>query len=389
MCEAGLSVIGVDRDRSRAEKVNKKQMPFQETGCGDLIKKVDFRVFEDLDKIEECADIIITVGTPLLAHIETDLSQVSQVVSRVCRHLKPGHNLILRSTVAPGTTEYVKKYIERETALTVGRDIFLSFCPERIAEGQALSEIHTLPQIIGCHDETSFARASQIFSRLTADIFKTDYISAELVKLFNNISRYIHFAVANQFMMIAENFGANIYDILQMANHKYPRGILAQPGFTAGTCLRKDFGMLNEYNPYSDLMLSAWKINEFLPKFLVENITGRTAITGKNVAVLGYAFKMDTDDPRDSLVPKMIRYIAREVPASIALHDPCMPGLIDGRFENRRLDDIIPPADVIFIGANHSVFKNNFAHILNLAKPGAYFADIWNVSQTKKIIFQK
>ena len=103
----------------------------------------------------------------------------------------------------------------------------------------------------------------------------TDYVSAELVKLFNNIARYVHFAVANQFALVADTFGANIYEIRRLANHEYPRSHIAMPGLTAGTCLRKDFGMINEWSPYPDMLLAAWKMNEFIPAFLVQHLGKR------------------------------------------------------------------------------------------------------------------
>jgi UDP-N-acetyl-D-mannosaminuronic acid dehydrogenase len=389
MCEAGIAAVGIDKDPAIIEKVSNKEMPFSENGCDDLIKKVDFRVYEQMAKAEECENIIITVGTPLSAHIETDLSQVSKVILSLCKYLKPGHNVILRSTVAPGTTLYAKRLIEKETHLSVGSDIYLSFCPERIAEGKALREIHELPQIVGCEDEESYRLAESLFKKLTGDILRANYISAELVKLFNNISRYIHFAVANQFAIIADNFNADIYDILYMSNYKYPRGVIPQPGFTAGTCLRKDFGMLNEHIPYSDLLLSAWKTNEFLPKFLLEGLLKRTPVSGKKIAVLGYTFKRDSDDVRDSLVPKLIRYIEREVPASVAVHEPHLGRIIDGEQANSPLYEAVSDADVIFIGVNHRVFQEGFAEIRAAAKDTAFFVDIWNVSGTQKIFFRK
>jgi UDP-N-acetyl-D-mannosaminuronic acid dehydrogenase len=364
-------------------------MPFHENGCDELIKEVDFHIYGEIKEIAECGNIIITVGTPLNAHIETDLSQVSQVVCEVCKYLKPGHNVILRSTVAPGTTRYIRRYIERATPFSIGKDVFLSFCPERIAEGKALKEIHELPQIIGCEDDESYKRAESLFTKLTNDIMRTDYISAELVKLFNNISRYIHFAVANQFAIVADNFDANIYDIIHMSNYKYPRGIIPQPGFTAGTCLRKDFGMLNENIPYNDLLLSAWKINEFLPKFLVDGILKKTSLTGKKIAMLGYTFKKDTDDTRDSLVPKLIRYVEREVPAAVLVHEPHLGPVIDEKYENVPIGEALAGADVVFLGANHSVFQDGFADICDGVRADTFFVDIWNVGKTQKIFFQK
>ena len=218
-----------------------------------------------------------------------------------------GHLLCLRSTVAPGTTRFVHKWIERHTRLRVGKEIFLAFCPERIAEGRAYEELHTLPQIIGAEDDESHRRAAELFAHLAPEILPSSYVTAELVKLFNNILRYVHFALANQFAMIADEFGANIYETRRLANYKYPRSFLAAPGMTAGTCLRKDFGMINEWSPYPDMLLSAWKVNEYVPAFLVDHLLQRTEIHDTVVAILGFSFKAETDDVRDSLAAVALR----------------------------------------------------------------------------------
>ena len=388
LLESGFKVIGVDTNQETVDLVNSQKMPFDETGCEELIKKVNLEATTDISKVEFAQNLIITVGTPLVQHIETDLSQINKVVDNIMPYLRHGHNIILRSTIAPKTTEYIKKKIEQKTCLVAGETLFISFCPERIAEGKALEEIKELPQIIGCEDQKSFDMAKNIFSRLTPNLFRTTYTAAELVKLFNNISRYINFAVANQFAIISENYDENINDIIHMANYKYPRGNIATPGFTAGTCLRKDFGMINESNPYSDILLSAWKINEFMPKFLVDNLKTKTEMYNKNITILGYSFKSDTDDTRDSLIPKLIRYIEREVPKSIKIHDPYLSVIIDNVFENVELDDALEGADILYIGTNHKQFVASKAHILNKISKECWIVDIWDVFKTGKIFFK-
>jgi UDP-N-acetyl-D-mannosaminuronic acid dehydrogenase len=323
-----------------------------------------------------------------MAHIETDLRQIERVLQTMIKYIKSGHNIILRSTVAPGTTNYVKKYLEQRTNFIVGRDIFLSFCPERLAEGKALRELKELPQIIGAEDTESGMRARELFEKLTPDIFPTSYVSAELTKLFNNISRYIHFAISNQFAMIADKYGQNILEIIHMSNYKYPRGVIATPGLTAGTCLRKDFGMINEDIPYTDLLLSAWKINEFVPKFLVDGMKKRIDIYNKKIAVLGYSFKADTDDTRDSLAPKFLRYLERELPSEVRVHDPFLPDTFDG-YANTSLENAILDADIVYIATNHSVFSKKADNLLKLAKHGCWFADIWGVLGKGEIFFSK
>jgi UDP-N-acetyl-D-mannosaminuronic acid dehydrogenase len=209
-----------------------------------------------------------------------------------------------------------------------------------------------------------------------------------LAKLYTNISRYITFAIANQFSLIADYFNEDIYSILHLVNYKYPRGGVPSPGFTAGTCLRKDFGMINETIPYTDMLLSSWKINEYMPKFLVDGLLKRTLFKGKIVAVLGYAFKRNTDDIRDSLVPKLIRYIEREVPHEIRVHDPCLEG-IDGNYKNFTLDGAISGADIVYLSIDHSLFIDRKEYILTNVREDCYFIDLWNIMGTNKIFFRK
>jgi GDP-L-fucose synthase len=340
LSKAGLKCFGIDRDDNLIAKVNNKEMPFFEPKLETVIKEVEFKIDKDFSLLAETEYIIITVGTPILQHIETDLSQINSVIDKILEILRKNHTIILRSTVAPKTTNYIKRYIEKNTKFHIGEDIFLSFCPERIAEGKAYEELQSLPQIIGTEDRGSFERSEKIFLHLTNDILPTNYISAELAKLYNNISRYAYFAIANQFALIADFFDQDIYKILHLTNYKYPRGKIYYPGFTAGTCLRKDFGMINETIPYTDMLLSAWKINEYMPKFLVENLLKRTEINGKTVAVLGYTFKQDADDTRDSLTIKLLRYLEREVPKEIRVCEPHLKQ-IDKRYSNYSLYEAI------------------------------------------------
>lgn len=314
LLEVGVHVVGLDVDARLRETVNAGRMPFHEPGYDALVASRRFVVHDDPSIVSRARTLVITVGTPLHNHIETDLRQIQRVLEGVAPFLRSGHLICLRSTVAPGTTAFVQRWLSRHTKLEVGRDLGLAFCPERIAEGKAYEELRTLPQIVGAQDADSLAAASALFGRLAPEIMPTDFVSAELVKLFNNISRYVHFALANQFALIADEQGANIHEIRRMANHRYPRNGIAAPGLTAGTCLRKDFGMINEWSPYPDLLLSAWKMNEYIPAFLVQHLRQRTPLHDKRVALLGYSFKADTDDVRDSLAPKLYRYVDRETP---------------------------------------------------------------------------
>lgn len=391
LIDAGMDVVGLDTDQDLRANVNAGVMPFKEPGYEETIKTRKFKVSGSAEQISQAETIIITVGTPLHTHIETDLRQIRSVLETLSEHLRAGQLLCLRSTVAPGTTDFVARWLEKHTDLSIGEELDLVFCPERIAEGKAREELATLPQIIGARHVRAAERAERVFRRLTSKFFHTDFTSAELVKLFNNINRYVHFALANQFAIIADTFDVDIYAILTMANHDYPRNRIASPGLTAGTCLRKDFGMINEWTPYPDMLLSAWKMNEYIPAFLVQHMKKRTPLHNKRVGILGYSFKADTDDTRDSLAPKLCRYIERETPERIVVSDEHLPRprfTAEGEsVENRPEEDVLFGSDVIFVATNHSSYKRSLNRIRSRS-PETWVADLWNVGATNKIFYQ-
>jgi len=361
-------------------------MPFFEKGCDELLSKANTQFTNDITSVAVADYIIITVGTPLFKHIETDLSGVHEVVNSLLQVLKQGHSIILRSTVAPETTTFIKKYIELNTNLQVGKDLALSFCPERLAENHALEELKSLPQVIGAEDDLSMARSERLFEPFGVKIMHTTYVSAELVKLFNNNARYIDFAVANQFAIIANDYGQNVYEIIRMCNEDYPRGYIYGPGLTAGTCLRKDFGMLNERSPASDILLSAWKVNEYMPYHLVDNISRYCDLYGKKISILGYTFKKNSDDTRDTLVPKLIRYIERKVPASITICEPHLKETTIQGYLNRTVEESLRDADIVFIAINHDLFRNAEG-IVGFMKKGTWVVDIWNSLGRDEFLF--
>jgi UDP-N-acetyl-D-mannosaminuronic acid dehydrogenase len=391
LMDAGARVVGIDRDQTLRGHINAGEMPFHEPGYDALIARRSFQVHGAADVVAKSRAIVITVGTPLHNHIETDLGQVRAVLDVVRPYLTPGQLVCLRSTVAPGTTQYVGRWLARATGLQVGRDFQLAFCPERIVEGKAYDELRTLPQIIGSEDPASAEAATALFGRLTTDLMHTNLITAELVKLFNNITRQVHFALANHFALVSDTLGANIFEVQRLTNYKYPRQGLASPGLTAGTCLRKDFGMINEWSPYPDLLMSAWKMNEYMPMFLVQHMKQRAPLFERCVAVLGYTFKADSDDTRDSLVPKLLRYIERELPSEIRVSDHHLADPIAdtayGTARNWSAPAAVESADFVFVGTNHAGYHDVLREIAS-RRPDAWVGDLWNVGKIGKVFYQ-
>ncbi|MCR4340411.1 MAG: nucleotide sugar dehydrogenase [Gemmatimonadaceae bacterium] len=381
----GMTVVGIDRDPRLLESLARREMPFHEEGCQELLTRSTRVRFTSAYADAHDADyVIVTVGTPVHQHIETDLSLVRQVVEGLLPILRTGQTIILRSTLAPGTTAYLKAYIELHSPWRIGQDIGLACCPERLAENAALRELSLLPQVIGCEDDFSREAACRLFASLGVKLLVTTYVSAELVKLFNNVSRYVNFAVANYLATIAAEHGQHIHELVHMSNEDYPRGVIPGPGFTAGTCLRKDFGMINERFAGTDLLLSAWKVNEYMPYHVVEHLSSQTSLHGQEVVVLGCTFKRNSDDTRDALTPKLIRYIERKVPSRILVCDPHVKDAVVDGYPNLAMDQCLPSADVVFIAVNHECFSAEA--VLGHAKPGAWIVDLWNCLGTGQVV---
>jgi UDP-N-acetyl-D-mannosaminuronic acid dehydrogenase len=288
--------------------------------------------------------------------------------------LEPGHALILRSTVAPGTTEFVAGYLAKQRGFEIGHEVFVAHAPERIAAGRFVDEISTLPCIVGGVGQESGDKVAALFEIFGAPIVQTTPVQAELAKIWTNIVRYTQFALPNLLMMDCEKHGANVFEVIDLINEDYPRGGIAQPGLTAGTCLRKDFAFSEERSNSPGMLLAVSRVHESVPLFLIEGMKRRVqTLEGKKVAVLGLAFKADTDDERDSLSHKIVRMLEREL-ADVAVHDPVVAA------PTSSFDEAIMDADVIVVATNHSEYSRpeTLGAILDSAHRECLVVDPWN-----------
>jgi UDP-N-acetyl-D-mannosaminuronic acid dehydrogenase len=182
--------------------------------------------------------------------------------------------------------------------------------------------------------------------------------------------------------MDCERYEANVFDVIKLINSDYPRGGMKKPGFTAGTCLRKDFAFSEERSNSPGMLLAVSRVNESVPLFLVDGIKRRIggSLRGRKVAVLGLAFKRDTDDERDSLSHKLIRLLEREL-ADVVVHDPFVPGF------DTSLDEVLTGVNVVIVATNHSAYSNPaiFASITAHAQIDCLIVDPWNVFQSSQV----
>jgi UDP-N-acetyl-D-mannosaminuronic acid dehydrogenase len=270
----------------------------------------------------------------------------------------------------------VAGYIEQRRGFKVGEELFVSHVPERIAENHFLQEIATLPCIVGGVGEGSGARAAELFEVFGTEIVQTTPVQAELVKIWTNILRYTQFALPNLLMMECEQYGANVFDVVDLINHDYPRGGIARPGLTAGACLRKDFTFSEERSSAPGMLLAVSRVHETVPIFLVKGLKSRLggSLRDLKVAVLGLTFKRDSDDTRDSLSYTVLRMLEREL-AHVARHDPHVPD------ESEPLEAALEGADAVVVATNHSEYEK----VLPLLPHDAVIVDPWNVTGTGEV----
>jgi len=376
--DRGLRTIGVDRDPARLGAVGEGRMPFAETGAQELLDRVHAGGALSLsDRVADAAaarQIVITLGTPSFSHIEIDMRDIRSALDDLLGVLAPGHSLILRSTIAPGTTDFVAGYLAKHRGFEIGEEVFVAHAPERIAAGRFLAEIDTLPCIVGGVGERSGAVAAELFGVFDAPIVQTTPVQAELAKIWANILRYTHFALPNLLMMDCERYAANVFEVIDLINRDYPRGGIAQPGLTAGTCLRKDFTFSEERSAAPGMLLAVSRVNESVPLFLLEGAKRRLgSLANRNVAVLGLAFKADTDDERDSLAHKLIRLLEREL-ADVSVHDPHVPT------PTLSFEEALDGAELVIVASNHAEFRSPqaLAAIAERAGADCLVVDPWN-----------
>jgi UDP-N-acetyl-D-mannosaminuronic acid dehydrogenase len=312
LASVGKKVVLYDINQKVGEIVLQGKMPFIEVGAEELLKKVlGNKLFVSSDKkvISDSYFVIIVIGTPVDEHLNPKFTIFKNFFDEIIEWIKDDQHIILRSTVFPGTTEKIKAHIESK-----GKHTKVSYCPERIAQGKAIEEIRSLPQIVASSDENAQKEAGELFLLLTKDILHLEPIEAELAKLFTNVWRYIEFSISNQFYQIATQNGVDFYKIYNAITYHYPRVQGLPPaGFAAGPCLFKDTMQLAAFSNNSFFIgHAAMLVNEGLPNFIIQRLKERYSLKDKIVGILGMAFKANNDDKRESLSYKLKKILAIE-----------------------------------------------------------------------------
>ena len=346
-----FNVIGIDKDSKKIEMINKRKMPFMENNLKELFqnKKLKIKLTENINEIKKTKYIIVTLGTPIDEYLNPSYSSFFKVIDKIINLLDDSQILILRSTLAPGTTKKILDKIRNKK-----KKAGVAFCPERITQGFAIKEIYELPQIISYSDERARKGCRKIFLKFNKDLFECSFEEAEVTKLFCNSWRYIKFAIANEFYKICKIHNLNFNKIRKAMSFKYPRGKdIPRSGFTAGPCLLKDTMQLSSFSrEHFTFGNSAMLVNETLPEFIIQEAKKKINLKRKKILIMGMAFKADNDDIRDSLSFRLKKKLLLESP-NIYCHDPHIE-----MFNKNNLNDLIKKCNVIFIGCPHKKYKN-------------------------------
>ena len=222
LADCGYKVGIDDIDATKVAFVKAGNVPFLENGADALLKKLlptgRLELASDPSTVGRTKTVVLVIGTPIDEFMNPSVRIFDKVIDDLAPHLQKGSLIVLRSTVFPGTTESVERRLR-----SAGVEADVAFCPERIAEGHALEELRTLPQLIGTTSDRAFEKASALFERLGVSVMRTTPLEAELAKLLTNTWRYMKFAIANQFFQIAHRSGVDYNHVLDAIRRDYPR----------------------------------------------------------------------------------------------------------------------------------------------------------------------
>jgi UDP-N-acetyl-D-mannosaminuronic acid dehydrogenase len=349
----GLAVDLLDTSPQRVAEVNAGRMPFHEDDAdallGESLRQGLVRATTDPAVLERAAAVIVTIGTPVDEYLDPSVGEFDRAMTDLLHRARPGQLLVLRSTVFPGMTDRLARQLEQ-----MGRtDVDLAYCPERIVQGQSLSELERLPQLVAGATQRAADRAAELFRLICPKVLFLRPVEAELAKLFCNAWRYINFAIANQFYVMAQHFEADFHKIYHALREDYPRmQSLARPGLAAGPCLLKDTMQLGAFNHGSFVLgQAAMMVNEGLPYLLVQDVKRAYPLADMTVGILGMAFKPNSDDPRSSLSYKLRKVLLLEC-RQVLCTDPYVPDP-----ELTPLAEVLDQADLLIVGTPHDCYR--------------------------------
>jgi UDP-N-acetyl-D-mannosaminuronic acid dehydrogenase len=344
------------------------EMPHLEYGAEPLLKSVlesgNLHMTSERADVPKTGAIIVTIGTPVDEFHNPVHKAIKECADDLVPQLGDGQLIILRSTVYPGTTEWLTRYLASQD-----KNVNIAFCPERVVQGHSIRELREIPQIISGTSPEAIEQAEKMFEKISQHMVRMEPKEAEFAKLFCNAVRYIQFAATNEFYMIADAAGLDYNRIYEGMTEHYPRAQqLARAGFAAGPCLFKDTAQLAAFakNNFT-LGNSAILVNEGLVLHVIEQMEKNYDLPNSTVGLLGMAFKAGIDDIRSSLSYKMKKILGLHA-KTVLTTDPYVtkdPRLLP-------LDEVIEKSDILVLCTPHKEYQG-------LDTKGKPVVDVWGL----------
>ena len=363
----GLSTLIYDINSKATDTLASGEMPFLEEGAEPLLRSVlatkKLAFSSDVAAVAEARFVVVTIGTPIDEFQNPMLRLVEECMEALLPHLSDSQTIVLRSTIFPGVTDWVHRFLRSH-----GKKTGVAFCPERVVQGHSIKELQTLAQLVSGTTPEAETAAAKLFETIAPKIVRMHTKEAEFAKLISNAYRYITFATSNQFYMMVTAAGLDYHRLLAGLKEDYPRmSDLPRPGFAAGPCLYKDtLQLAAAYSDTFGLGYAALQVNEGLPAFVVQRLAAEHPLSEMTVGILGMAFKAESDDIRSSLaykLKKLLKYQAKDVLTTdpfVVTDDTLLP-----------LEEVIAKSDVLVLGVPHKAYKN-------LDTRGKPVVDVWN-----------
>ena len=311
-----------------------------------MLKYKRIKATNKIHDVKNSKYIIICIGTPIDKNLDPKLKNFLNFFKSLKNHINKSQIIIIRSSIYPGICDKVYDIIK-------DKNKNLSYCPERIVQGKSIKELPEISQLISGKNKKSIVQSSFLFRKICNKIIKVKIIEAELVKLFSNAYRYIHFSISNQFFMICKDLGLDFFRIRQIMKDGYKRNAhIPMSGFTSGPCLLKDTMQLSSfYNHKFSLGHVAMLVNEGIPQFIINNLKRDFNLKNKTVGLLGLTFKADSDDTRDSLAIKLLALLKKRKIKTLYSDEYCkMKGMSER-------SDLVKKSDIIIISTPHKIYK--------------------------------
>jgi len=364
--EKGYNVYGLDVNQKSVDKINEGVSPITDDGLCEKVEKLSSNISATVDPscISRTDVVIICVPTPVDESYKPNFGPVKSACKAIAKNMKKGQLVLIESTIYPGVTEEIVQPILEESGLSAGKDFYLAHCPERIDPGNKKWDVTNLPRVVGGVDSASTKKAAEFYrSIIDAEIYELSSVkAAEATKVVENAFRDINIAFVNEIALSFDNMGINAKEVIEAAATK-PFGFMPHwPGCgVGGHCIPVDPYYLIEkakQHGFTHRFLSlAREINNSMPEYTVQKLVlalneAGLSVNGSRVCVLGYSYKRDVDDVRNTPAKLIIEKLEK-LGAVVEVYEPFMPEVstiknLEGCLE----------FDALLLVTDHSEFKD-------------------------------